>query len=648
MQGGIQRNSPDSLPSYEATDEQLAAELKKSAGKRPVHHPVGELLDRHWEAAFSYARLCTDGAHPAGMLTTAAFTRLFEDSARQGGPTAAWRPQLLVTIRRLAGEWDTDHRHALLHPDLRSHPGSGERAAARLLPPETRRLVSRAFQRLPEPARCLLWHTEVEHEELAVPAALLGMDTDDAAVRLGRAREQLREASLHVHRESAPDEECRRYAGLLDVSLRREDAVLDPDLRRHVDGCTHCHHAVEQLEGFHRRLPLLLAEGVLGWGAQTYPETRNERGAVTTAPAPPVTPLVGGEPLIDPADIRPRPTAADLPAAAGPAGPGDPDATAPNAPAGHLSPPAAPRAGGPRSTAARKATRRSPQRRHVVLAVATVSALALIPLAVWSGARSSGGAATGRGTPSGEPSPGGTSGSGSPSLIGAAANVPTGAFEGRLRNEDSGLCIGLDQDKAVVGAEAVLQSCASSVTQEWAYQTDGLLRSAAVPDLCLDSHLGYSVQLTACAGALGPAAMNVRYDFTLQGALVPRWDQDLALAPASSARDAGLVLKPRTGDDTQRWHADTSNTLRMQTADRGAVTASTAPTTHSAQPSRAAAPASAGTPTPTVTPPEGTRASDRPVSRGGDGCSDGTGGWGGHHGWGGHDGRGPSGPYGGH
>ncbi|MGW2937871.1 hypothetical protein ACWDA7_40070 [Streptomyces sp. NPDC001156] len=142
MNDGVQRNSPDPVPSYGVTDEQLAAELMKAAGKRPVHHPVGELLGRHWEAAYSYARLCADGAHPAGMLTTAAFTRLFEESARQGGPTAAWRPPLLVTIRRLAGEWDTDHRRALLRPALRSGAGSAARAAARLLPPENRRLIA--------------------------------------------------------------------------------------------------------------------------------------------------------------------------------------------------------------------------------------------------------------------------------------------------------------------------------------------------------------------------------------------------------------------------------------------------------------------------------------------------------------------------
>ena len=131
------------------SDEQLSAELKKWTGATPALHPVGELLDRHWEAAFAYARLCTASPRAAGMLTTAAFTRLFGASLRQTGPSAAWRPHLLVTVRRIAEEWDADGRQELLHPALRSAE-TGERASARLLPPPGRRLRARACQRGPQ------------------------------------------------------------------------------------------------------------------------------------------------------------------------------------------------------------------------------------------------------------------------------------------------------------------------------------------------------------------------------------------------------------------------------------------------------------------------------------------------------------------
>jgi len=682
---GVLRNSPGPTPPHQVTDEQLATELKKYTGKRPVHEPVSELLGRHWEAAYSYARLCTDGAHPAGMLTTAAFTRLFEESARQSGPTAAWRPQLLVTIRRIAAEWDADDRRTLLHPELRSAAERGVPATARLLPPENRRIVARAFQRLAEPARCLLWHVEVEHEQLAAPAALLGLDLDDAAVKLERARELLREGCLDAHREFAPEAECRRYTRLLDVSLRRGN-VLDPDLLRHMVGCAHCRHTAEQLDRFHDRLPILLAEGVLGWGARAYLASKaaqhteaEEAPAVAGAPSVPVPderldfsagPDDGSERPTDPNGAAPRPArtprptgtprparthhSAGTPRPAETGGPRrlpEPPGALPY-PAQPPGPPPQPPAadgslrdtpgGGPRhSAAAHKAPRRAtPRRRQLALAVLTVSAFVLVPLAVWSG--SGGGDATsGKSGPSGEPSSDTGSESGSGSWVGAASEVPGGAVEGRLRNMDSGLCLGIDEKKAVKGAEAVLVSCTSSVTQRWKYETDGLLRSLAATDLCLDSHLGYSVQLAACAGESQPETKNVRYDFTLQGNLVPRWNQDLALTPASSARDAALVLKPRTDDASQRWQTDTSSGLRMQSVNWGTTTKSKDPETK-ADPSPTPKPSSTPAPTPTPTP-SSSQSAGWPSYPGWGTCyypycpSSGQGGGYGSGGWGGND-----------
>ena len=159
-------------PLFGVTDEQLTAELKKCSGKLSEQYPVGELLGRHWESAFSYASLCTTGSHPAGILTSAAFTRLFGEAIRRTSPATAWRPRVLATVRGIAEEWNAGPRSALLHPGLRATSRERGREDGRLRPPEDRRLVFRAFQRLPETARCLLWHTEVEAEQLAVPAGL--------------------------------------------------------------------------------------------------------------------------------------------------------------------------------------------------------------------------------------------------------------------------------------------------------------------------------------------------------------------------------------------------------------------------------------------------------------------------------------------
>ncbi|MDO0938704.1 ricin-type beta-trefoil lectin domain protein [Streptomyces sp. DG2A-72] len=558
-------NSPTPAPLSEVTDEQLSTELRKWTGTAPALHPVGELLDRHWEAAFAYARLCADGPRAAGMLTTAAFTRLFGESLRQTGPTAAWRPQLLVTVRRIAAEWDGDHRRELLHPELRSEAWAGDRIAARLLPTADRRLLSGAFQRLPQSARCLLWHTEVEGEPLRTPAALLGLDEQDAIVELQRARERLREECLQVHRELAPEQECGRFQRMLDVTYRRGGVDVDPDLRTHLDGCQHCRYTAGQLDHFNDGLGTALAEAVLGWGARAYRESRAEEPEAVEA----VT--LGEEPQAQP------PFAGEEFASAVPS----------------------PRALSPRS--AHKAARRAARRRNVTMAVAIVSGLVVLPLVLWSAFGSGDDTTPSDGDHSSDEPVTGTS-PGNPSWAGSGEETD-GTLSGRLHNVDSGLCIGIEGKKAVDGAEAEVTKCSAAAGQQWSYETDGLLRNVADPDFCLDSHLGYSIRLAPCTGTSQPDTKNVRYDFTLQGSLVPRWNQDLALTSAEDGAGV-LVLKNRDDSAGQRWVIDTAKTdLQMEVVkwDTAADTSKPpVPPTPSKTPTPT--PTASPEPTPTTTP----------------------------------------------
>lgn len=587
-------NSPTPAHHFDVTDEQLSAELKKWTGTTPALQPVGELLDRHWEAAFVYARLCTDGPHHAGMLTTAAFTRLFGESLRQSGPTAAWRPQVLVTVRRIAAEWDTDRRQDMLHPDLRSASGDGDRIAARLLPAPGRRLLSRAFQRLPQSARTLLWHTEAESEPLAVPAGLLGLDEEGARVELGRARGRLREECLQVHRELAHDDECQRYIRLLDVTFRRGGVEVDPDLAMHLTVCKHCRYTADQLNQFNGGLGVALAEAVLGWGARAYLEAR------AGGSGPPAEP----EPTTRELALRPGPRRGEL-------------------------------------RSAHKAARRV-RRRNLAVAVLTVSGLVVLPLVLWS-VRGSGDA----GTSSANGRASGTSGAGkstgNPSWVGAN-DTTQGTLSGRLHNVDSGLCIGITGKNPLKGAEAELQTCSSAAGQQWSYETDGQLRSTADPGLCLDSHLAYTVQLAPCTATSQPGSRNIRYDFTLQGTLVPRWNQDLALTPASTDGGGALVLKTRVDTSAQRWVFDTSKAdPQMQVVNWDTdSTASPAATAKAATPQPPKAPPAASTPTPTATAstPRSTSTSSYPNGTSCDTypyyCSGyGQGGWSGGSGYGG-------------
>ncbi|MDX3311634.1 ricin-type beta-trefoil lectin domain protein [Streptomyces sp. ME08-AFT2] len=574
-------NSP-SARRFDATDEQLSAELKKWTGASPALHPVGELLDRHWGAAFTYARLCTDDERAAGMLTTAAFTRLFGETLRQNGPTAAWRPHLLVTVRRIAAEWDTDGRRDLLHPTLRSEDaGDGAvtgRADALMLPPVNRRMLSRAFQRLPEAARCLLWHVEVEAEPLAVPAGLLGLEEDGARGELSRSRERLREECLQVHRELATDDECHRYHRLLDVTCRRGGGDLDPDLRTHLDGCRHCTHTADQLLQFEGLLGTALADGILGWAAAAYVEIRVAgHGESADAPGEKFRGYAG-EAFTDGSSATASAEAAARPATRGRPRSGlasrigarfgdlSAAATAPAGPRGGSAADAHFRLGSAAdadsrpgaSRSAQKAARRAARRRNLAAAVVTVSGLVVLPLLVWAAIDSGDGAAPAAGSGAAESdAPGTDRATGDPSWTGADA-AAQGTVRGRLHNVASGLCIAVEGAKPVSGTEARLAACTSAAGQQWAYDPNGLLRSAAAPDLCLDSRLGYSVRLAPCIGAAQPDVKNVQYDFTLQGTLVPRSGQNLALAPAATDGSGALVLKNRVDSAAQRWVIDTS------------------------------------------------------------------------------------------
>lgn len=605
-------NSP-SARRLDATDEQLSAELTQWPGEEPALHPVGELLDRHWEAAFAYARLCTDGERAAGMLTTAAFTRLFGATQHQGGPTAAWRPHLLATVRRIAAEWDSDGPRDLLHPALRAEDDEGTPVAARLLPPANRRMIARAFQRLPQSARCLLWHTEAEAEPLAIPAGLLGLDEEGAHVELRRSRERLREEVLQVHREQATDDECHRYHRLLDVTCRRGGIDVDPDLRAHTEQCRHCAHTADQLLQFEGLLGVALAEGILGWAAGAYLEGRATADGRprTAAPERERHPAAVGE-AFDAAPAEPRtPTASGAPS-------GTPGRTAAPLPAAV---PTAPRAGA--EVALRPASRRSDRkaarrarRRNLTAAVLTVSGMVVLPLVVWAALGSDGGTGSAADGAPKTPSAGTDTATDTPSWI--ADQETQGTLRGRLHNVASGLCIGVAGNKAVKGAETELAPCSSDAGQQWTYETDGLLRSSADPNLCLDSHLGYSVRLGTCTDSAAAAARNVRYDFTLQGTLVPRSDQNLALAPAATDGSGALVLKNRANGTSQRWVIDTSQPdPQMEFVNWGAD--DTASATPAPTPTPKAAEPKTADPTPSATATPGTRSSSAPSS--GTSCS---------------------------
>jgi hypothetical protein len=439
------------------------------------------------------------------LVTAAAFHQVL-DRLALGEPAVALRPRLLVSVRETVRQWSADERIAGVLPELGKPAGGRGMRTAKSMTPENRKLADRSFQALPGLARCLLWHTEVEAEPLSVPAGLLGMDTVTATAALEQARDKFREGCVHAHRELAPTKDCRFYNRLLDVPIRRGGALL-PDVQQHLTECRYCRNAAEQLSHFEGALGVLMAEAVLGWGARRYLETRPGRtpgGASRSRGSS--RHGAGRRGLLSriPAQVRRSP-------------------------------------GGPRSS-------------RTLLTGVGVASAGLIAIMLAAGLLSDDDGVD----PAASATGGG--GTGLPPAVSSSppstAQLPNTPRQTRLRNAGSELCLDI-KSEAKAGAGTEPAECSDDDTQQWSYEKDGLLRSVANRELCLDSHADAGVViLAACADKGAKRADDVRYDLTVQGELLPRWDEQLALAATTADEGADIVVKVRDGSDTQRWLTD--------------------------------------------------------------------------------------------
>ncbi|MFE9774710.1 RICIN domain-containing protein [Streptomyces sp. NPDC005931] len=496
------------------SDEFLAARLR-GRPEAGTAHSVALLTARHWQSMRDYAAVClASSGQAADMVTAAALHRVLGRVAL-GESAVALRPALLEAVRDTVREWAADDRTAAVLPELQKPAGGRGMRTATSMTPENRGLAERSFRSLPALGRCLLWHVEVEAEPISVPAGLLGMDPDIASGTLEQARDTFREGCVRAHRELAPTKDCRFYNRLLDVPIRRGGALL-PDVRRHLAECRYCRNAADQLSHFEGGLGTLLAEAVLGWGARRYLDSRPGRATSGTRSGRAGRrgrrgggPSGGRHRLLSRIPVPARLT----------------DVTFPDA---------------VRST------------RTLLTGFGAVSAGVLVSILMAGGGSPEGGGAD----PAGSMSAAGGAGElPSVSPPGAAA-LPTAPGRTRLRSIASGLCLDV-RGEPLDGAGARLGPCSAEWTQQWTFEDDGLLRSVADPGLCLDSHKDAGVVvLGTCSDAGDPRGDDVRYDLTRQGELLPRWDEQLALAPATLDANADIVVKVRDRSGVQRWTAE--------------------------------------------------------------------------------------------
>ncbi|MFC9842449.1 ricin-type beta-trefoil lectin domain protein [Streptomyces sp. NPDC060223] len=560
------------------SDESLAAELR-GRPESETAHPVALLMARHWQPAYDYSVIClASSANVASMVTAASFHRTL-DRLTRGESGVAVRPRLLVAVRDTVREWAAEDRITGVLPDLRKPAGGRGMRAAKSMTAENRKLAERAFHALQPLAQSLLWHTEVEAEDISVPTGLSGMDTDTASAALEQAREEFREGCVRAHRELAPTQECAFHNRLLDVPIRRGGALL-PDVQQHLMECRYCRFAAEQLSHFDGGLGALLAEAVLGWGARRYLDSRPGRAQHGVRPR-------GGEPLGG------RRQGGAVGRQGGGGGlPGN--------------------SGRHRLLSQIPSPRGMPQpaQRHakaLITGAGVVSATLLVTVlatTLWSddepGAdpTASTGASNAR-TLSPEP---GSEAPPAASQPPDSAGHPTATGQTRLRNLAADLCLDIRDGEAKAGAETELAVCSSAWTQQWSYGGDGLLRSVANPELCLDSRAddGFVV-LAPCAAQDAARGDDVRYDLTARGELRPRWSDRLAVAPDSSDPGSAIVVKVRDGSDALQWRTDSESA----NPDSLSISGTTSP----APPSASGAP-SAGDSAPE--PPDGQAPGEQP------------------------------------
>lgn len=226
-----------------------------------------ELYRRHRAAALRFARSLTDQPADAEDLVGFAFARVLAALRKGGGPTEAFRPYLLATIRNVFLE--------SARRSSREQPVDDLTVELPFADPVTTmddsRLVAAAFSELPERWQVVLWHTEVEGENPADLVPLLGISANAVSALAYRAREGLRERYLQAHVRTATDAQCRPTVERLGAYLRhRLSGVAAQRVQNHLDACDRCRLLAVELSDVNRRLGTVIGPIVLGGAAATY------------------------------------------------------------------------------------------------------------------------------------------------------------------------------------------------------------------------------------------------------------------------------------------------------------------------------------------------------------------------------------------
>lgn len=230
----------------------------------------GKLYERHVGAAQRLARVLARDPSDADDLVAETFVRVLAALRGGRGPDTAFRAYLLTALRHTLYDRGRRERRIEYTDDLTPYerPIPGEDP---LLAKLETSYAARAFNRLPERWRAVLWHTEVEGESPAQVAPLLGLTPNGVAALAYRARERLRQMYLQEHIVATGSPRCHwtgeHLGGYVRATLARRDRSKVED---HLAECAACRVLHRELTEENSGLRGVLAALLLGSAAPGY------------------------------------------------------------------------------------------------------------------------------------------------------------------------------------------------------------------------------------------------------------------------------------------------------------------------------------------------------------------------------------------
>lgn len=254
------------------------------------------LWRRHVDAARRAARAISPSSDPDDLVSEA-FASILRVTKAGGGPSDAFRPYLLATLRNTAARWSRGSGlvsiEVVSERDL-AHEGSDpiERISERSS-------VAAVFGKLSARHRTLLWYLEVEGMKPRELAPLLGITPNAVSALALRARDSFRRAWLEAHiHDPSRAEDCRWFCQR--VVAQRERPVRGEDAKRfrgHMSTCRGCQLVAAEIDTVSQRLRSILPVAMFGsLAAGLYAADGEAAAADVALDAEPWTHLAGALP----------------------------------------------------------------------------------------------------------------------------------------------------------------------------------------------------------------------------------------------------------------------------------------------------------------------------------------------------------------